>query len=475
MDDLAKHEFYKWVNQLDVTTLSEYDITIINIIIKNFNEIAAVGIARGKRAELIGKYIDEQTCIMDKDIMDIIELENINSDNVIRIDELQIESFRGFVNRTIFDFTKQYTFLYGPNGAGKSSMCEALEFSLLGTIEEANARKIDVDKFIENKNIGKAKKPIVLCEYMNQQDKKPAVANYDRYKFAFIEKNRIDKFSHIDAITGKSQSERLAALFGLTEFNDFINGFTADFDKRYIKLESEFEKEYEKKKIEVEQNSKRQLEIIKERNDLKASEKELIKEFSENGVTSLEDAILFLKNGDNGVIPELYNTVNDNKLIGININWVCQLDEAVKEISDYLEKVVDCEEKLIDAAIDMDMHKIYTLVNHIENSHDTSICPLCKTPVEKVVINPFENARNELLGMKLVDDIKTQIKEYAVNIKSCVTNINQLLKQMPNNPGSFSEAYVALCIDEFETEDFIKRSDIRVKIRNQVADIKQLL
>ncbi len=251
MDDLAKHEIYKWVNQLEVTNLSEYDITIINIIIKNFDEIAAVGIARGKRAELIGKHINEQKCKTDKDIICIIELENVNQDTIVRIDEMQIESFRGFVNKTIFDFTKQYTFLYGPNGAGKSSMCEALEYSLLGTIEEANARKISVDKYIENKNTSKVKKPIVLCEYINQQDKNPAVANFDRYKFAFVEKNRIDKFSHIDATTGKSQNERLAALFGLSEFTDFINGFTDDFDSRYIKLETVIEKEYEMKKIEI--------------------------------------------------------------------------------------------------------------------------------------------------------------------------------------------------------------------------------
>ncbi len=217
------------------------------------------------------------------------------------------------------------------------------------------------------------------------------------------------------------------------------------------------------------------MDIIKEKDDLKACESELIKEFSENGVTSLEDAILLLKNGDKGVIPELYNTINSNKLVEIDINWACQLDEAVKEISYYLEKTEDCEVKLMDTAINMDMHKIYTLVNHIENSLDASICPLCKTPIEKVVINPFENARNEMIGMKLVDDIKAQIKEYAANIKYCISYINQLLRQMPKNPSSFSEAYGALCIDEFETEDFIKSAEFRGKIRDQVADINQLL
>lgn len=475
MEGLAKHEFYKWVNQLEVATLSEYDLTIINIIIKNFDEIVTVGTAGGKRAGLIRKYIVEQKCKTDIEIINIGDLESVNSDTISRIAEMQIESFRGFVNKIIFDFSKQYTFLYGPNGAGKSSMCEALEYGLLGTIEEANARRINVDKYIENRNTGKAKKPIISCEYIKQQDKRPCIANYDRYKFAFIEKNRIDKFSHIDATTGKSQSERLAALFGLSEFSEFINGFTDGFDGRYIKLESEIEKEYEKKKEEVERYNKRNPEIISEKNEAKASESELIQQLSKKDITILEEAILYLKNGENGVIPELYSDINSNKINEIDISWVVRIEEEVKEISAYLENVAKCEERLMDTTIDLDMHNLYTIVNQIENNHDTSICPVCKTPIENVVINPFENARDALFGMKLVDDIKVQMKEYSGSIKSYIFRINQLLLQMPKAKGSFSELYESFCIDEIETESFIKKSEIREKVRNRVAAIKKML
>ena len=475
MEGLAKHELYKWVNQLDVTTLSEHDLTIINIIIKNFDEIATVGTAGGKRAGLIRKYIVEQKCKTDIEIINIGELESVNSDTIAHIAEMQIESFRGFVNKIIFDFSKQYTFLYGPNGAGKSSMCEALEYGLLGTIEEANTRRINVDKYIENRNTGKAKKPIISCKYIKHQDIRPGIANYDRYKFAFIEKNRIDKFSHIDATTGKSQSERLAALFGLSEFSDFINGFTDGFDGRYIKLESEIEKEYEKKKVEVEQYNKRNLEIISENNEAKTSESELIQQLTEKDIVTLEDAILYLKNSENGIIPELYNNINSNKINEIDIGWVVRIEDEVKEISVSLENVAKYEEKLMDTTIDLDMHNLYTIVNQIENNHDTSICPVCKTPIEDVVINPFENARNALLGMKLVDDIKIQMKEYSGFIKIHIFKINQLLLQMPKTTGSFSEVYESFCIDEIETEYFIKKSEIREKVRNRVAAIKNML
>lgn len=55
---------------------------------------------------------------------------------------LEVDSFRGFSVSRTFNLDKQYVFFYGHNGSGKSSFSEAMEYSLIGVIEEADANKI---------------------------------------------------------------------------------------------------------------------------------------------------------------------------------------------------------------------------------------------------------------------------------------------------------------------------------------------
>ena len=59
-------------------------------------------------------------------------------------------------------------------------------------------------------------------------------SNLETYMFSFIEKNRIDSFSHLGATTPSEKTERLVALFGLSEFTDFVRGFTDSLDSKLI-------------------------------------------------------------------------------------------------------------------------------------------------------------------------------------------------------------------------------------------------
>lgn len=220
MGKIIEVELSKWLKTLDVFKLNKYEMTMLNIILENCEELAKVGTAAGKRAKLIAKKIEEKKCITDKSILSYGNRTMQNEEIAYRINSLKVNSFRGFTNSREFDFSKQYTFFYGPNGSGKSSLSEALEFSLLGMIEEADARNIRVDKYIKNVVTGKGQKPILSCLYSKGTGE--AIANLEAYRFSFVEKNRIDKFSHIDASKGKTQSERIAALFGMSEFNEFV-------------------------------------------------------------------------------------------------------------------------------------------------------------------------------------------------------------------------------------------------------------
>ena len=141
MYEIAKHEFAKWERLLQKEELTKYEKTLLSLINDNFDEIAAVGTARGGRSKLLGEKIralknqtvDEITSLVGKEV---------NQDKIEHIESLSVENFRGFGTIQTFEFKSKYTFFHGTNGSGKTSFCEALEYSTLGMIEEATARNI---------------------------------------------------------------------------------------------------------------------------------------------------------------------------------------------------------------------------------------------------------------------------------------------------------------------------------------------
>ena len=254
MYEYAKYEFNKWLSKLNIDKLTPPQQTIINILINHFDEIARVGTANGERAKLIGRYISElnqkfQFC------SHVTSVDEIQPVTIKRIKNLKVEKFRGFDTEVEFPLDKRFTFFHGPNGSGKTSFCEALEYGLLGSIEEASTRNMTVDKYIVHAGSKKATMPVLECLY-NDSSIKQCKPNFSAFRFAFLEKNRIDAFSHVGATTAKNQTDRIAALFGLTEFQNYISGFTDNFDERYIKLKAVEKEKYDKQYASVEEKKK---------------------------------------------------------------------------------------------------------------------------------------------------------------------------------------------------------------------------
>src|SRR5690606_38592844 len=84
-----------------------------------------------------------------------------NFNDIVRINSIEIENFRGFASKEFFDLDKPKILVYGPNGSGKTSFCEALEYSLLGYLSEAEAKRIDVKRYITNLHTGNSSEPII--------------------------------------------------------------------------------------------------------------------------------------------------------------------------------------------------------------------------------------------------------------------------------------------------------------------------
>lgn len=142
---------------------------------------------------------------------------------------LSLGPFRGFRINEEFNLSRSIVLFYGPNGSGKTSLCEALEFALLGAVDEGVQKRIDTGQYLRNIHEGRFVPPQLMA--MTPQGQQVVVqANADSYRFCFIEKNRIDSFSRIAAKPAGQKTELIAALFGMDDFNEFVGQFNDSLD-----------------------------------------------------------------------------------------------------------------------------------------------------------------------------------------------------------------------------------------------------
>lgn len=220
-------------------SFGSYEKKIINIIKDNFDDIASRGTSAGKgnRASFINELINKKRDTISDKLLSQEKLEDIKVNSISNIQALEIEGFRGFSENEIFILDKPRILVYGPNGSGKSSFCEALEYGMLGYINEAESRRIPLDLYI--KNINFASTPVVkLMGVTSNNEFIPIPQDPINFNFCFIEKNRLLNFAKISASPAGEQKSLLAALFGLDDFNDFIGKFTRNITN-YIPIESE--------------------------------------------------------------------------------------------------------------------------------------------------------------------------------------------------------------------------------------------
>ncbi|WP_187432774.1 AAA family ATPase [Pseudomonas synxantha] len=210
-------------------TLSEHEKKLANIMLVRFDEIAAVGVAGGRRGKVLAKLIVDNGDAASPALEIAADEGNANESEIVRLTKLEVEHFRGFSEKHTFEFKKPYTFVYGPNGTGKSSLCEALEYGLLASIHEADSKRIPVSDYIKNATLKKSAKPVLYGDTAKEMGVEVA-ADPRSFEFCFIEKNRIDGFARVAANTPSAQQTRLAALFGLEEFNAFATQFNESLD-----------------------------------------------------------------------------------------------------------------------------------------------------------------------------------------------------------------------------------------------------
>lgn len=414
-----KHQFNQFIQTLKVDELTSYEIKLVNLISENFDSIASVGTAAGKRASLLNDLINQNRDQISTNLPKIEDDKSENFNDIVRINSIEIENFRGFASKEFFDLDKPKILVYGPNGSGKTSFCEALEYSLLGYLSEAEAKRIDVKRYITNLHTGNSSEPIIKGTNSNGEIIE-INANPDSYYFCLIEKNRIIDFARYSSKTQGQQENLLATLFGLDEFYSFINGFTENIAGR-IPVESQKQKELDKKTLEIEGHKQ----------SIKTSNEKLV-ELEKQKQTISENCRL------NKAFDELDLFINGNPEIKGKITLI---DEELQKpkgktythssVNELFESISNIEKTLLAFEVSsskfehekdkINFIEIFRLVQNFENTLSDK-CPVCETPVEQARVNPYENAKTKLNELEGIAKIQQDRDKAWKNLVSDVYN-----------------------------------------------------
>ena len=393
---------------------SEYENKLANLIFENFSTVAMSGSAAGNRGKLIAKLIDKTGDSVSSELK-IAEHNPVGDlDKIIRLLDVKIKNFRGFSTEQKFNFVNRYTFVYGPNGTGKSSLCEALEYSLLNSINEADAKRIDIATYIKNAITKKSDKPILTGE--TSTGKIVTIASdQNSYEFCFIEKNRIDGFSRVSANTPQAQQTRLAALFGLEEFNFFATQFNDSFD-RYLDCAGKKSKELaDKEKVIAGHRAIVALAPQKEA-EIKEKEKAIFDQFP--SLTTLDHVRIFIQ-GPDGVSGA---TKKKNDEIGKLVNLKLAADPGIDAImleAGFLVAVIDerriARQFLAAYKEQLSLRDLYVAVS-INEPKFPNACPACESELYSdgylnVPIDPYKNAAAKLLEFEAAIKKEARIAE----------------------------------------------------------------
>ncbi|WP_238340245.1 AAA family ATPase [Pseudomonas sp. SWRI18] len=217
------HQFVHWIHAPE-NTASEDARRVANIVLQRFTGVAGTSRQRNQRSNLLIGLMRETLATTSPALPAIPPLPPGGDWKWHKLKHLSVGPFRGFRYPEPFDLHGRITLFYGPNGSGKTSLCEALEFALLGTVDECDMKRIAAGRYLSNHHEGRYIAPELRAVTAVGQEI-PVVADSDAYRFCFIEKNRIDAFSRIAAKPAGEKTELIAALFGMDQFNEFVGHF----------------------------------------------------------------------------------------------------------------------------------------------------------------------------------------------------------------------------------------------------------
>ncbi|HCL3570499.1 TPA: AAA family ATPase [Pseudomonas aeruginosa] len=402
--------FIEWLHQPGRQTPSNVR-RLANLLLANFDALAQTSRQRSQRSNYLVD-ISRRALARTPD-----ELQNVQAGVIDgewpwqRLRHLSLGPFRGFRTPEPFDLQKRLVLVYGPNGSGKTSLCEGLEYALLGAVEEADSKRIEPRHYLANVHERRFEPPVLTATTLHNREI-PVAPNADAYRFCFIEKNRIDAFSRIAAKPSAQRSELIATLFGMDRFNDFVSHFNESIDGQIV------------------WESVKQTLLTARRASLLADQTTVAGQAQAIQELEAEEAALALTHSEGITYAGL------KQLIG-SVDAPARLQE-LEEILNAVppaaiglthQGLLDCFEtadsanrRLEAVALELDalshqvsFKELYTAVLALQEA-EGDYCPACDTPLAATTSNPYEKAIDGLQQLKALGELQEQSTELQAEV-----------------------------------------------------------
>lgn len=426
-------EFKRFVGK-SLPTFSEYEKKLVRLILDNFPKVEAAGTAAGRRGKLIAQLIEAAGDTASSELNIAADAAKDEQGKIVRLSSIKVQNFRGFSTEHTLEFKNPYTFVYGPNGTGKSSLCEALEYGLLGSINEAEAKRIDVAAYIKNSITGKSNRPVLLGTTADGKLGVPVSADPKSYEFCFIEKNRIDGFARVAANTAATKQTRLASLFGLEEFNAFSTQFNDRFDN-YLDCTGKKTKELADKEKQIAGHKAILLQMPQKEKDVQAKRDALLLKYTTCKTLDEIKAHISGQDGNGGL------TKTNNTEIGRLTNLKLVADPGISEILVDAKELVELIEErraagqfLAAYKDQLSLGELYTAVLNNREKYEHN-CPACESPIYQngqlaVPKDPYVNAEEKLKQFDVALKKEARINEITELLKTRWVPLNTKISNL---------------------------------------------
>lgn len=408
---------------------------VANLVLQYFDDLLPLTTAQGQRVKELVKLAQANWKSISADIQPIPVQAAATSNTISQLQSLRVGPFRGFSRPEDFDLASSLVLIYGPNGTGKSSFCEALEYGLLGSVAEAESKRFrEQNDYLKNAHTNTFAVPVIRA--MDDQELEVTVqANEATYRFCFVEKNRIDSFSRITAQPPAKQTELISTLFGLDSFNEFVRNFSTEIDGKYIDLigvKAERLKQKRQSLAGSEQQRKTNTEELK---TLDAEEIALASQYRERA--TFAQMIMELRGDDEnaGRIKTIESELQQPLATKSQLTSA-SLQALQQSIRKDLASISTTQQVLTEAGQQVSFKQLYEAVNQVQASSPAH-CPACKTSLQRVVVNPYTHASEELKKLQHLAQLQQELQQLNDRVNQSLNSLAQVVTtctvRLPSN------------------------------------------
>jgi DNA sulfur modification protein DndD len=396
-----------------------------NLVLQHWGDLLPLTTSQGQRVKKLVELVQANWETISTDIQPI-PAQVITAANAVRqLKSLRVGPFRGFAKQEDFDLASSLVLIYGPNGTGKSSFCEALEYSLLGSVADAESKRFrEQSDYLKNAHTNTFTAPVIRATDSQEQEVE-VHANEAAYRFCFVEKNRIDSFSRIAAQTPAKQTELIITLFGLDSFNEFVCNFSAEIEGKYIDLIGKKAEVLKQKRLSLAGTEQQRKSNTEELKKLDAEELALGNQYRE-GITFAQMVMELRGDEKNAGRIKTIESELQQPLATQSQLTSATLQVLQQDIHNDLANINAKQQALTDAGQEVSYKQLYEAVSQVQPSSPAH-CPACKTSLQQVAVNPYTHASGELKKLQHLAQLQQELQQLSNSIKELLTSLSQIV------------------------------------------------